>query len=319
VSEFSKLTWRKDAVPHTRGLTATQMRVLDVVFNHTNAEGKNAHPKQTTIAEMVGVSERQVRRVLEILQDRGLIECVGRGSARRREASVYELRLPDIGSPDTLSITGHGTELLPDIEPGITGHPEPDYRTSGELLPDMLHVRPSDPDPSDPESDPFLEASIFDDRPEGPDGPQGESGPDLCGSDPSSTSSPEAALPLASLSSDSSARWDLDLATATHETRNPDSDASASSDPQVPPTEGPTPMNDPFELPTLTDAEKEIVAEFRGEVTPSSPVGHREPVDPFISSEFVEHFRAKYAAEDAAAAARATPDNWTGPGEDPWV
>jgi hypothetical protein len=41
--KFSKLSWRKDAVPHTRDLTATQLRVLDVVFNHTNAEGKNAH------------------------------------------------------------------------------------------------------------------------------------------------------------------------------------------------------------------------------------------------------------------------------------
>jgi hypothetical protein len=155
--KFSKLTWRKAIVPHTRGLTATQLRVLDVVFNHTNAEGKNAHPSQATIAEMVGVSERQVRRVLGELQARGLIECVSRGSSRRREASVYELRLPDTAS-DEASITGHG---LPDI----AGHPEPDYRTSEELLPDIQGVRPSDPDPSDPDrSDPVLKASIFDDR-----------------------------------------------------------------------------------------------------------------------------------------------------------
>jgi hypothetical protein len=299
VTEFKdKHTWRKQVLPLTGDLSAGQLRVLDSIANHSNGEGRNAHPGRALIAHETGLSVKQVGRNLDALKARGFIECVQKGHRRSGLSDVYELRVP--------------------VQKG---------QSKKDIL--VLQKGPLDVPPSDPGTDPkrsVLEGNISD-VPLGSDDAQGGSEP--VDSVSSSTSSPEAALPLAS-PLHGSARWDVDLATATHETRNPPSDASASSDPQVPPTEGPTPMNH-FTPSPMTDAERdEIAAEIWGEAEPSvpspQPVGHRkQPADPFINSEVInseveEHFRAKYAAEDAAAsAARSKSARWQLDLNDPWT
>lgn len=95
MSEFSKLTWLREARPHIRKLTTTQRDVLDVLFDHANADGTNSYRSQAQIAEAIGKSDRQVRDVLGQLRERGLIVRTAKGNKRLGHADVYKLGSPE--------------------------------------------------------------------------------------------------------------------------------------------------------------------------------------------------------------------------------
>lgn len=157
-----KLQWLKDILPHTLDLTANQLRVLMDIFNHTNADGQNAHPSQATIAADLGISEKQVGRILSQLRDRQLIVRTARGNRKAKHADTYALGTPATahnGHPDV------GYEAAP--HESHTGHMKPSYRTRetfitdiSDLITDIQDVPPSDPVhqiriSSDPDADPW--------------------------------------------------------------------------------------------------------------------------------------------------------------------
>ncbi|ORA18088.1 helix-turn-helix domain-containing protein [Mycobacterium arosiense] len=159
MSEFSKLTWLREARPQIRKLTATQRDVLDVIFDRTNEDGQNAHPSQEQIAETIGKSDRQVRDILGQLRELGLIVRTERGNKRLGHADKYSLwdyrnsKASGNGSPevsqDHRNSRGSGNELdyrkseagLPEVSGVITG--------SAALPPNRSCT--SDPGPTDQE------------------------------------------------------------------------------------------------------------------------------------------------------------------------
>jgi hypothetical protein len=89
-----KFTWKKTVLPLTRGLSSGQLRVLESIFNHSDGGGRGSHPGRPRIAEETGLSVKQVGRNLDVLKERGLIECVRKGNRRIKLNDVYELRTP---------------------------------------------------------------------------------------------------------------------------------------------------------------------------------------------------------------------------------
>lgn len=89
---FSKLTWLKRTNGHK--LTGTEVRVLVSIFNHTNQDGRNAHPGVDLIAEETGYRKSGVSEAVTALKARGWIHETYRGNGRSKLASVFDL-VPD--------------------------------------------------------------------------------------------------------------------------------------------------------------------------------------------------------------------------------
>lgn len=80
-----------DSALHQLDLPA--LKVLTVIYHHTDGAGENAHPGNEWLMKRTGLSNRGVSRGLKKLREIGLVEQVRRGN-RGGMVSVYRLSLP---------------------------------------------------------------------------------------------------------------------------------------------------------------------------------------------------------------------------------
>jgi hypothetical protein len=130
-------------------LSTVERLALMTLATFANEDGSNAFPSQQTQAAILGKSERQARRILDRLAEKGELEIErhagGKPGRTKRRPNLYRLLLPeveavengsddawaedaDMSSDDVSATSGDG---LPDI--GVSGS----YRTSGTGLPDI--------------------------------------------------------------------------------------------------------------------------------------------------------------------------------------
>lgn len=85
----SKLDWFKAI----RGadLTSAEVHLLALLVGYSNAQGENAYPGLTRLADDSGLSERQVRRILRSLEDKRAIAVTQEGGNQtfKGAATVY--------------------------------------------------------------------------------------------------------------------------------------------------------------------------------------------------------------------------------------
>ncbi len=155
MSTFSKLTWLKRTDGHK--FTGAEFRVLIALFNHSNADGTNAHPGLKLLAEETVYRKSGVSEAITSLKARGWIRETSRGSGYTGNASVFEL-VPDAPSssaqpeqPDPSS----SAVAEPPTEPSTSARPEqptevvPLERTSSSAVAEPvvpLERKPTDPD-----------------------------------------------------------------------------------------------------------------------------------------------------------------------------
>jgi replication initiation and membrane attachment protein DnaB len=99
MTEFNKFRWNDH--PIRVALKGTASALATVMFNKANMDGTKVYVTQETLADVLTVSVRTVRRAQTELESFGLIRCVVKGSnLGTGKPSVYELTMP----PET---TGH--------------------------------------------------------------------------------------------------------------------------------------------------------------------------------------------------------------------
>jgi hypothetical protein len=151
MAELSKLKWLKRT--HGYKFTGAELRVLLSIFNHSGADGRNAHPGVKRMVDETGYSRAAVSLAVSSLKDQGWITETYRGNGVSGNASVFDL-VPDAPNPPSMSSgvdqpteVGMSTVLdqLPvGMSTGLTG------MSSG-----VDEVRPVGWTPSDPGTDPL--------------------------------------------------------------------------------------------------------------------------------------------------------------------
>lgn len=102
--------WEQDLQP-----TAKLVLLALAECVHGRDDGDSCYPGQRRLAEMCGVSDRQIRNVLRELEERGLIETLPRpGSGGGRRSNVYRLAMPADGS-ETASEAPDATAQQPEM------------------------------------------------------------------------------------------------------------------------------------------------------------------------------------------------------------
>lgn len=119
----------------------TAKLVLIALADHANAEGE-CWPSMGRIAQIAGISDRQVSRHIQVLVDRGLVEKVDR---RRRNGYLgswnYRVLYQTPVSARDESPTGHQGQFLQDT--GVRS--EPSREPSVVLATDVAQKRPKNP------------------------------------------------------------------------------------------------------------------------------------------------------------------------------
>lgn len=157
---FSKLTWLKRTDGHK--FTGAEFRVLIALFNHTSADGTNAHPGLKLLAEETGYRKSGVSEAITSLKARGWIRETRKGSGFTGNASVFAL-VPD--GPNLPS-----SSAVPEQPPAASSSARPEQPRSSSSAPAEpvvplyrnnppevvpLERKPSNPGLPDPGSDPF--------------------------------------------------------------------------------------------------------------------------------------------------------------------
>jgi DNA-binding Lrp family transcriptional regulator len=119
-------------------LTGGEAKAYLVLAGHVNSQGWACRPSLGRIAHLVGVSERQARRLIRGLVEHGLVTITGKGG--RALANTYTLATnPDI---QDVRVSDPESTENPDILSTKPGHPEHQTRTSEHRNPDTQDVRP---------------------------------------------------------------------------------------------------------------------------------------------------------------------------------
>ncbi|HPB75907.1 MAG TPA: helix-turn-helix domain-containing protein [Chromatiaceae bacterium] len=115
-----------------RGLPSHLKLTLLAMADACNAGGY-CYPGQDRLADLIECSDRQIRRNIQALAERALIEVLIRpGHGNGRHSNAYQLALPGRGGNRT-STSGR----QPDNQDRATGHPMPGNRTSRVGQPDI--------------------------------------------------------------------------------------------------------------------------------------------------------------------------------------
>lgn len=119
------MTWVWDNAPDVNG---SELLVLLAIADEAGSDGRNAYPGVTTLKERSRISERQVRRILKNLRDRGVIRDDGIAPAPyyTTRYSIVGMQGGDNLSPD---IQGTGEANEANDRPSI-GHPAAIQRPS---------------------------------------------------------------------------------------------------------------------------------------------------------------------------------------------
>lgn len=98
-------------------LTATQLRVLLAIGSYTGKD-QSAYPKQSTIAEAIGIARETVNRAIKALAKRGYIEVhEQRRSDGGQAANLYVVKLDPCDATITPPVT---PSVTPPVTPAIT-------------------------------------------------------------------------------------------------------------------------------------------------------------------------------------------------------
>ncbi|WP_170924269.1 helix-turn-helix domain-containing protein, partial [Mycobacterium avium] len=97
---FSKLTWLKRTDGHK--FTGTEFRVLVALYNHTDAQGRNAFPGLDLLVEETGYRKSGISEAISSLKARGWIRETRKGSGLSGKASSFDL-VPDAPKPPNSS------------------------------------------------------------------------------------------------------------------------------------------------------------------------------------------------------------------------
>ena len=177
---LSKLTWLKRTNGHD--FTPTEFRVLVAVFNHTDADGRKAHPGLKLLAQETGAAASTASEALSALKRKGWIRETGRGSGRTRRASEFEL-VPDAPSntsqrqevqnfPASGSCDAPTSRQNPSKVPGVRKPSDPlsdpDYRSGS----DHDELRLSEPKQGPPQERGLGSALAVEERIDTAEGPQ---------------------------------------------------------------------------------------------------------------------------------------------------
>jgi len=151
---FSKLTWLKRTDGHK--FTGAEFRVLVSLFNHSSADGTNAHPGIALLTEETGYKKAAISQALTSLMERGWITQTRKGSGNSGQTSVYAL-VPDAPSwstgVDQPEPGGRSTGMDQPTEVGLL------ERTSWSATADsvgLLEWTPTDPNNRSEGSDHYL-------------------------------------------------------------------------------------------------------------------------------------------------------------------
>lgn len=105
MTTFNKIAYFRHLPPETmKELSATALRVLIKLYDHTNADGMNAHPGVAKLAEECGVAESSVKAGLKTLVKAGCIERYkpgGRSGDGSHWAAKYRLLIPASASKES--------------------------------------------------------------------------------------------------------------------------------------------------------------------------------------------------------------------------
>lgn len=105
------MRWARVPIWWLRALRGRMLVTAIALAAHADREGSDARPAVSTLAAMTGVAEREVRRALGALRDRGIIRAIDTAPGR---ATTYSLVLdPGVGDPGVYhpspgcSVPGH--------------------------------------------------------------------------------------------------------------------------------------------------------------------------------------------------------------------
>lgn len=115
----SRLSIIPSAAVADQSLTATQLRVLCAIGSFTGKD-RSAYPKQSTIADVIGVSRETVCRAISALSDKGYVEVQQQfRSDGGQMASLYLVRLDPCDAEITPPVTEH-EHGDPSVTPPVT-------------------------------------------------------------------------------------------------------------------------------------------------------------------------------------------------------
>lgn len=97
-------------------LDGTTKLVLLVLGTYADPDGGNCFPGQKRLASRCGKSERVIRRALRKARQKGFIRSHRRQYGTERTSNLYELVIPEEGSPPVENRRGCGK---PDLEPDV--------------------------------------------------------------------------------------------------------------------------------------------------------------------------------------------------------
>jgi DNA-binding transcriptional ArsR family regulator len=105
-------------------LTATQLRVLCAIGSYTGKE-QSAYPKQSTIAELLGISRETVNRAIKVLKKAGYVEVEAqfKNAGGGQSASLYYVRLDPCDDTITGGVTCDSSVtggVIPTVTGGVT-------------------------------------------------------------------------------------------------------------------------------------------------------------------------------------------------------
>ena len=161
----SKFNWLKLTNGHR--FTGAEFRVLISLFNHSDRDGRRAHPGIDLMVGETGYRKTGISEAITALKERGWIHETYRGNGRSRQASEFDL-VPDAPNPayrcdSRRCVTCSNGSALPEpLDGGNGGNgsglPEPSgangsagaFKGSAVAVP----IVPLERSPSDPGSDP---------------------------------------------------------------------------------------------------------------------------------------------------------------------
>lgn len=81
------------------GMIASEKLLLILLNDYANSRNRLAWPALATLGKLMGMSERNVRKILRRLTERGCIRCVGKGPALTRMYFIEDPRPLEGGTP----------------------------------------------------------------------------------------------------------------------------------------------------------------------------------------------------------------------------
>lgn len=114
-----------------RDLEATPWRILAIIARYSDDHGRSSFPGIATIVTISGVSERHVKRVIKLLEAKGLIKIIENKGGRGHKA-IYQFTPPPYAVVAAAKKNLHFT-LIKGGGQAPAAHEEEEQENIGEL------------------------------------------------------------------------------------------------------------------------------------------------------------------------------------------